>query len=207
MALPQISESNYSISNSTSPLFGLIDLFLYLTFFNKIHNFFSSLWFFLLCHIHSGSSEVREEKKVSESKSSSEENESNVGRESGDIIERDEVKMVMEKMGFFCSSESEELEEKYGSKELCEVFEENEPSLEELKQAFDVFDENKDGFIDAKELQRVLVILGLKQGSEFENCQKMITIFDENQDGRIDFIEFVNIMKNHFCWFVSCSLI
>lgn len=198
MALPQISHSN-SISNSTSPLFGFIDLFLYLTFFNKIHNFFSSIWFFLLCQIHSGSSEVRDEKKVSESKCSSQENEANVGRDNGYMIERDEVKMVMEKMGFFCSSESEELEEKYGSKELCEVFEENEPSLEELKQAFDVFDENKDGFIDAKELQRVLVILGLKQGSEFENCQKMITIFDENQDGRIDFIEFVNIMKNHFC--------
>jgi calmodulin len=102
-------------------------------------------------------------------------------------------------MGFVCSSESEELNEKYGSKELCEVFEENEPSLNEVKQAFDVFDENKDGFIDALELQRVLVILGLKEGSKFENCKKMIKHFDENQDGRIDFFEFVNIMRNHFC--------
>jgi calmodulin len=190
-------ETSQSNMNSTSPLFGFIDIYLYLTFFNKIHLFFSGFFFFLLCHFQYGSSsesEVIEEKKISES------NESNAGRESGDnIIERDEVKMVMEKMGFVCSSESEELNEKYGSKELCEVFEENEPSLDEVKQAFDVFDENKDGFIDALELQRVLVILGLKEGSKFENCQKMIKHFDENQDGRIDFFEFVNIMRNHFC--------
>ncbi|XP_045814979.1 probable calcium-binding protein CML46 [Trifolium pratense] len=184
-------ETSQSNKNSTSsPLFGFIDLFLYLTFFNKIYIFFSSFFSFLLCHFQYGSSEseVREEKKVTES------NESNAG-----IIERDEVKMVMEKMGFVCNSESEELNEKYGSKELCEVFEENEPSLDEVKQAFDVFDENKDGFIDAMELQRVLVILGLKEGSKFENCQKMIKHFDENHDGRIDFFEFVNIMRNHFC--------
>ncbi|KAI5415064.1 probable calcium-binding protein CML46 [Lathyrus oleraceus] len=193
MVLSQI-DYFFAEETSTSPLFGFIDLFLGLTFFNKIHKFFSSLWFFLFCQLQYGSSsEVRVEKKVSES------NEPNAGRESGEMIERDEVKMVMERMGFFCSSESEELDEKYGSKELCQVFEENEPSLVEVKQAFDVFDENKDGFIDAMELQRVLVILGLKQGSEFENCEKMIKRFDENQDGRIDFIEFVNIMRNQFC--------
>ncbi|KAL5065943.1 hypothetical protein RYX36_027680 [Vicia faba] len=195
MVLSQI-DYFFAEETSTSPLFGFIDLFLGLTYFNKIHKFISSLWFFLFGQVHYGSSvEVRVERKVSES------NEwSNGGRESGEmIIERDEVKMVMERMGFFCSSESEELDEKYGSKELCEVFEENEPSLVEVKQAFDVFDENKDGFIDAMELQRVLVILGLKEGLEFENCEKMIKRFDENQDGRIDFIEFVNIMRNHFC--------
>lgn len=179
-------------SNSTSPLFGLIDLFLYSTFFNKIQKLFSSFRFFLLCQLHSGSSEHE---------FSHQENESNVvRRESGVVIvERAEVKTVMAKLGFFCSSESEELEEKYGSKEVSELFEEQEPSLEEVKQAFDVFDENKDGFIDARELQRVLCILGLKEASKLENCHKMISNFDENKDGRIDFIEFVKIMENRFC--------
>ena len=79
------------------------------------------------------------------------------------------------------------------------MFEDQEPSLEEVKQAFDVFDENKDGFIDARELQRVLYILGLKEARELENCKKMIRNFDENQDGRIDFNEFVKIMENSFC--------
>ncbi|QHO23341.1 putative calcium-binding protein [Arachis hypogaea] len=45
-----------------------------------------------------------------------------------------------------------------------------EPSLEELKDAFDVFHENKDGFIDASELQRVLRILRWKEAREHENC-------------------------------------
>lgn len=196
MVLSQI-DYFFADETSTSPLFGFVDLFLGLTYFKRIHKFFSSLWFYLFCQLHYDSpSEVRVEKKVSES------NESKSRRESGEsemIIERDEVKMVMERMGFSCSSESEELDEKYGSKELCQVFEENEPSLVEVKQAFDVFDENKDGFIDAMELQRVLAILGLKEGLEFENCEKMIKRFDENLDGRIDFIEFVNIMRNQFC--------
>ncbi|XP_061350658.1 probable calcium-binding protein CML46 [Gastrolobium bilobum] len=185
--------------NSTSPLCGLVDLVIYLTFFHKIREIISGFLFFLLQKLHSGNSKVSgEEEQVAESEFSHQENESNGSRES-EKLERDEVKMVMEKLGFFCSSESEELQETYGSKELSELFEEHEPSLEEVKQAFDVFDENKDGFIDARELQRVLCILGLKEAKELENCQKMIMNFDENQDGRIDFIEFVKIMENRFC--------
>jgi len=136
---------------------------------------------------------------VSKPEFSLQEDESKRSVDSENYLERDEVKMMMAKLGFFCSSESEELEEKYGSKELSELFEEQEPSLEEVKQAFDVFDENKDGFVDAKELQRVLCILGLKEAAELENCHKMIRVFDTNQDGRIDFIEFVKIMENRFC--------
>ncbi|WVZ07290.1 hypothetical protein V8G54_020636 [Vigna mungo] len=182
--------------NSTSPLFGLVDLSLYYTCFYKIQSFFCSFWFFLLCQLHSSYSKVREEEQVSKPAFSHESKRSIDGE---NYLERDEVKTVMAKLGLFCSSESEELQEKYGSKELSELFEEQEPSLEEVKQAFDVFDENKDGFIDAKELHRVLCILGLKQVAELENCHKMIRIFDTNQDGRIDFIEFVKIMENRFC--------
>ncbi|XP_014497253.1 probable calcium-binding protein CML45 [Vigna radiata var. radiata] len=185
--------------NSTSPLFGLVDLSLYYTCFYKIQSFFSSFWLFLLCQLHSSYSKVREEEQVSKPAFSHQEKESKRSIDGENYLERDEVKTVMAKLGLFCSSESEELQEKYGSKELSELFEEQEPSLEEVKQAFDVFDENKDGFIDAKELHRVLSILGLTQAAELENCHKMITIFDTNQDGRIDFIEFVKIMENRFC--------
>jgi calmodulin len=184
------SQNDESNSTSSSTLFGLMDFLIYSTFFIRIQKLVSSFRFFLLCQLFSGDSDVKVEKIL--------ENESNVSRESGEI-KRDEVKMVMENMGIFCSSESDELEEKYGSKELSELFDENEPSLEEVKMAFDIFDENKDGFIDAKELQRVMCILGLKEGLEVENCQKMIKKFDENQDGRIDFNEFVRIMENRLC--------
>ncbi|KAK9200666.1 hypothetical protein WN944_015864 [Citrus x changshan-huyou] len=88
--------------------------------------------------------------------------------------------------------------QKLGSAELSWLFEEKEPSLEQVKEAFDVFDENKDGFIDAMELQRVLCILCLKEGFELENCKKMIKTFDENGDGRIYFKEFVKFMETSF---------
>ncbi|KAL6135618.1 hypothetical protein ACLB2K_067845 [Fragaria x ananassa] len=114
-------------------------------------------------------------------------------------MSRDGVKMVMGNLGIFCSSEGEELPESFCSDELSGLFDENEPSVEEVKQAFDVFDENKDGFIDARELQRVLCILGLKEGSKLEDCQKMIETFDENRDGRIEFFEFVKFMETSFC--------
>nr|ACU19070.1 unknown [Glycine max] len=186
--------------NSTSPLLGLVDLSLYYTCFYKLQSFFVSFWVFLLCQLFSNDSRVRGEEQVSKPEGfSHQENESKRSLDSENYLETDEVTMVMAKLGFFCSSESEELQEKYGSKELFKLFEEQEPSLEEVKQAFDVFDENKDGFIDAKELQRVLCILGLKEAAELENCNKMIRIFDTNQDGRIDFIEFVKIMENRFC--------
>ncbi|GAV61710.1 EF_hand_5 domain-containing protein [Cephalotus follicularis] len=112
---------------------------------------------------------------------------------------RHEVEMLMGKLGLFCSPESEELPQFLGSNELSGLFEEKEPSLEEVKEAFDVFDENRDGFIDARELQRVLCILGCKEGSVLENCNRMIKTFDQNGDGRIGFNEFVKLMENSFC--------
>ncbi|KAJ1401528.1 putative calcium-binding protein CML45 [Sesbania bispinosa] len=142
-------KTSQSDSNSPSPLFGLIELFLYCTFFNKILKFFSSFrfLFFLLCQFQSDNSDIWGEEEVSESEFSHQENdESNRRRESLEI-ERDEVKMVMAQLGLFCSSESEELDEKYGSKEFSELFEDQEPSFEEVKQAFDVLMRTKMGLL------------------------------------------------------------
>ncbi|CAI0438263.1 unnamed protein product [Linum tenue] len=86
-----------------------------------------------------------------------------------------------------------------GADQLLELFDEKEPSLEEVKEAFEVFDVNRDGFIDETELQRVMCQLGLKEGVELESCKKMIGAFDVNGDGRIDFCEFVKFMDHSFC--------
>ncbi|GMJ04132.1 CALMODULIN-LIKE 46 [Hibiscus trionum] len=110
-----------------------------------------------------------------------------------------EVEKLMRNLGIFCSQESEELNESFGFDEVSRLFEEDEPSLGELKEAFDVFDVNKDGFIEAEELQRVLCVLGLKNGLEIENCRKMIDRFDEDGDGKIGFKEFVIFMEIGFC--------
>ncbi|KAK4417653.1 putative calcium-binding protein CML46 [Sesamum alatum] len=112
---------------------------------------------------------------------------------------RGEVEMVLRSLGMLCDGDhagSKLIPASLGADDLFNMFEERAPSLDEVKEAFNVFDSNADGFIDAKELQKVLSALGLKEGSEMENCRRMIGAFDENGDGRIDFEEFVKFMES-----------
>ncbi|GFY82981.1 calcium-binding EF-hand family protein [Actinidia rufa] len=105
----------------------------------------------------------------------------------------------MTRLGIFPHHpESEIRQERLGSVDILSLFEEKEPGLDEVKEAFDVFDENRDGFLDAREIHRVLYNLGLKDGLEIEKCKRMIDAFDDNGDGRIDFKEFVKLMENMF---------
>ncbi|KAL8142336.1 hypothetical protein V2J09_015368 [Rumex salicifolius] len=70
--------------------------------------------------------------------------------------------------------------------EIEGLFAEEEPSLGEIKQAFDVFDRNGDGFIDAFELNGVLSSLGLLKSEldlEVHNIQpimKLVRLKDDN---------------------------
>lgn len=125
-------------------------------------------------------------------------NDDNKGSDDDYCLLGGDVDLVLERLGIQHSFDGEELNMKWDFSEIADLFEEKEPSLEEVKEAFDVFDENKDGFIDAGELQRVLLILGLRQGSELQACSNMIKAFDQNKDGKIDFNEFVRFMLNHF---------
>ncbi|KAL7140982.1 hypothetical protein ABFS83_08G024100 [Erythranthe nasuta] len=114
---------------------------------------------------------------------------------------RGDTEIVLRSLGMLIGNGGEE----EGSKniparlDVFEIFEEEgNPRLDEVKEAFDVFDYNKDGFIDANELQRILCALRLNEGSEIENCTRMIGAFDENGDGLIDFDEFVKFMEISF---------
>lgn len=120
----------------------------------------------------------------------------------------EEVKMVMKRLGIICCEREHGDDyvperEVIGGEELLEIFDEEEPRLEELKAAFDVFDNNKDGFIDAQELGRVLSNLGLLKENDHlvrsECLRNMIKEVDENQDGVVDFNEFVKFMES--CYF------
>ncbi|CAM8963181.1 unnamed protein product [Rhodiola kirilowii] len=64
-----------------------------------------------------------------------------------------------------------------------------------LREAFNVFDGNKDGVISVEELGKVLVSLGLKQGFKMEDCVEMIRKVDVDGDGGIDFGEFKKMMR------------
>ncbi|KAL8120701.1 hypothetical protein AgCh_017762 [Apium graveolens] len=64
--------------------------------------------------------------------------------------------------------------------------------MENLKEAFSVFDIDKNGSITAEELQNVLGSLG--EESTLAECKKMISGVDANGDGMISFDEFKVMM-------------
>ncbi|CAJ2674352.1 putative calcium-binding protein CML25-like [Trifolium pratense] len=64
--------------------------------------------------------------------------------------------------------------------------------LENLKDAFSVFDLDKNGSISAEELHNVMVSLG--DQCSLAECQKMIGGVDSDGDGMIDFEEFKKMM-------------
>ncbi|MBN8156988.1 EF-hand domain-containing protein, partial [Vibrio vulnificus] len=66
---------------------------------------------------------------------------------------------------------------------------------EDMREAFNVFDRNGDGYISVEELRSVLGSLGLKQGRTFEDCKKMIMKVDVDGDGRVNFMELREMMK------------
>jgi len=174
--------------SSAFPLFGLVDIFLNV-FFRWVC--FAQILFSRCCPL------LQHQQYVSEKKSKNLEVQSSITHD--DVLCIEDAEMVMQSLGLIPDTESLGLQKRYTAEELSNLFEEKEPSLEEVKQAFDVFDENSDGFLDPVDLQRVLTILGLKQGSYLDNCRRMISSFDGNKDGRIDFYGFVKFMENNFC--------
>ncbi|WOK96829.1 hypothetical protein Cni_G05537 [Canna indica] len=109
-------------------------------------------------------------------------------------LTREEVEAVIEAMGIHAGGEP--IKKGVAGAEVARLFDEKEPSLEEVEAAFQVFDEGRDGFIDAAELQRVLPKLGFREAAAPDACRQMIAAYDENGDGRIDFDEFVKFMEN-----------
>nr|XP_043626831.1 calmodulin-like [Erigeron canadensis] len=65
---------------------------------------------------------------------------------------------------------------------------------DDLRNAFMVFDSDKNGLISAKELQRVLSSLGCTN-SKLGQCRKMIKGVDKDGDGFVDFEEFKSMMS------------
>jgi len=62
---------------------------------------------------------------------------------------------------------------------------------ETLKAAFSVFDTSGDGFINAVEMQRVMLNVG--EPVTLEDVEQVIRKVDQNGDGAIDYVEFTKV--------------
>ncbi|CAI9782446.1 unnamed protein product [Fraxinus pennsylvanica] len=88
--------------------------------------------------------------------------------------------------------------------EFCKLFdpkssrdeeEEEERESGYWKEAFDIFDGNRDGVITVEELGLVLSSLGFTEGNKLEYCKEMIRKVDIDGDGMVNFVEFKKMMK------------
>lgn len=112
-------------------------------------------------------------------------------------LRRGDLELILSRTGLD-PSEEDEGEDLYEL--LPNLFAEEEPSLDELRQAFFVFDKNDDGFIDAGELRSVLSELGFgDQRLDLDACERMIQVHDRNGDGVMDFGEFLRFMEIGLC--------
>ncbi|RWR94683.1 putative calcium-binding protein CML25 [Cinnamomum micranthum f. kanehirae] len=64
--------------------------------------------------------------------------------------------------------------------------------MEDLRSAFEVFDQDRNGLISAEELQHVLGAMGEK--ASLGDCRMMINGVDRNGDGAVNFEEFIKMM-------------
>merc|ERR1719247_1638882 len=116
-----------------------------------------------------------------------------------------ELKMAIRAMGFeIRKAECLELMARHDREETgyigFESFEEimiqryaNQDPMDEIRKAFELFDEDKRGKISFRNLRRIARDLGEKLSDE--ELRGMIDEFDQDQDGEISTEEFVHIMK------------
>ncbi|CAC5377258.1 unnamed protein product [Mytilus coruscus] len=71
---------------------------------------------------------------------------------------------------------------------------ENSNPVEDLREAFKIFDKNNDGKIDPNELKKVMVNIGEKLTDEEAN--EMIKEADVDGDGKVNYEEFVTMMTS-----------
>ncbi|ESW09146.1 hypothetical protein PHAVU_009G104200 [Phaseolus vulgaris] len=125
------------------------------------------------------------------------------GMESNGRIKKESAREVVEKLGLMCDRGSTGFELGEGGlmdddevpvEEVLGELEDISKRSEVLHEAFKIFDEDGDGYIDAMELKRVLDCLGLDQGWDMNAIEKMVKVADLNFDGKVDFDEFELMM-------------
>ncbi|KAJ3673375.1 hypothetical protein LUZ60_006749 [Juncus effusus] len=109
-------------------------------------------------------------------------------------IHKEEIEHIMDKMRLDPNRHGE-MKDYIGEREFLTIFEDSEPGLDEIKEAFFIFDQNKDGFIDAHDLQNVLLNLGFRDNTNLDACRYMIRQHDRNHDGKMDLSDFSKLLE------------
>lgn len=125
------------------------------------------------------------------------------GMENNGKINKERARKVVEKLGLMYGEDGKSsfdlpgggiLEDEVPVEEALGKLEEGSKRNELLREAFKIFDEDGNGYIDAAELKRVLECLGLDKGWDMVEIEKMLKVVDLNLDGRVDFGEFELMM-------------
>ncbi|KAL6841731.1 hypothetical protein ACP4OV_028243 [Aristida adscensionis] len=128
------------------------------------------------------------------------------GEEDGEeaVLSREEVAAIMEAIGVAAAGghRAEGLAARMGADEVSRVFDAEEPSFDEVRRAFAVFDGNRDGFICAADLQGALARLGLREDAAA--CRAMIAAATAGaggdcRDGRMNLFQFFRFLETGLC--------
>ena len=74
-----------------------------------------------------------------------------------------------------------------------------------FREAFKIFDRNRDGFIDMKELKKVTAMLGTMLSQE--EIEEFMAEADKDGNGKIDYEEFVKMLMSYWNMKVFSSCI
>jgi calmodulin len=85
-------------------------------------------------------------------------------------INSDELMPAMETIGQPTTKGGAQIRDCMGYEVFNALFQESEPSLDEVKEAFSVFDQNKDGLVNARDLKGVLTNLGITEDMCAADC-------------------------------------
>ncbi|XP_030544502.2 calmodulin-like protein 6 [Rhodamnia argentea] len=124
------------------------------------------------------------------------------GMEANGKIKKDRVRVIVEKLGLTggeenspnCPDPCNGLKEEVDAEDVIGGLEDASGRSELLHQAFKIFDEDGNGFIEAVLLKRVLECLGLDGGWNIGDIEKMVQVVDLNLDGKVDLSEFKLMM-------------
>jgi len=123
----------------------------------------------------------------------------NMNKDDDMELGHEDINTMMRNIGLDFDQENSMVCKCIGNDCIAKIFDEDEPSLQEVWQAFLVFDHNNDGYIDASDLERVLRSLGLGEGVGMDECEQMIAKYDVNKDRRIDIAEFTKVLEAGLC--------